>query len=240
MLELFDVNDCLDALARMGEPDLFTQSAVALSQLPTTSYADYVVEHRRIQLLSQSTEDDQRALALELAKDFTQRSRPEVGLFAGSFDDLKLTMYGIHTGLIMDQLVRGQLERASVLASIDDLYEEALALVPEPEGYLVLLEMQAKRAYAEGSNRSLRTAATLLDDILRRKSLSGQPTDVRLVVFGTGQPRTEPVGTGLVSWIKLESVPNESTLLQNKLQILVLKRDWEQVPRRTVHDGCRD
>ena len=27
----------------------------------------------------------------------------------------------------------------------------------------------------------------------------------------------------------LESVPNEPTLLQNKLQILVLKRDWEQV-----------
>ena len=231
MLELFDVNDCLDALASMGEPDLFTQSAVALSQLQTTSYADYVVEHRRIQLLSQSSEDDQRALALELAKDFTQRSRPEVGLFAGSFDDLKLTMYGIHTGLIMDQLVRGQLERASVLASIDDLYEEALALVPEPESNLVLLEMQAKRAYAEGSNRSLRTAATLLDDILRRKSLSGQPTDVRLLLYSVQVNRElNQLGLALSQLDQaLESVPNEPTLLQNKLQILVLKRDWEQV-----------
>ena len=140
-------------------------------------------------------------------------------------------MYGIHTGLIMDQLVRGQLERASVLASIDDLYEEALALVPEPEGNLVLLEMQAKRAYAEGGNRSLRTAATLLDDILRRKSLSGQPTDVRLLLYSVQVNRElNQLGLALSQLDQaLESVPNEPTLLQNKLQILVLKRDWEQV-----------
>ena len=231
MVELFDVNECLDVLSRMGEPDLFAQSTLALSQLQTTSYADYVVEHRRIQLLSQSTEDDQRALALELATNFTKRSRPEVGLFAGSFDDLKLTMYGIHTGLIMDQLVREQLEREIVLASIDDLYEEALALVPEPEGNLILLEMQAKRAYAEGSKRSLRTAATLLDDILRRKSLSGQPADVRLLLYSVQVNRElNQLGLALSQLDQaLESVPNEPTLLQNKLQILVLKRDWEQV-----------
>ena len=44
------------------------------------------------------------------------------------------------------------------------------------------------------------------------------------------QPRAESVGTGVESvGSSLESVPNEPTLLQNKLQILVLKRDWEQV-----------
>ena len=94
-----------------------------------------------------------------------------------------------------------------------------------------MLEIQAKRAYAEGGNRSLRTAARLLDDILRRKSLSGQATDVRLLLYSV-QVNRELNQLGLAfSQLDqaLESVPNEPTLLQNKLQILVLKRDWEQV-----------
>ena len=231
MIELFDVSDCLEILSRMGEPDLFSQSEAALRSLQANSYSDYVIEHRRIQLLSQSPEEDDRALALELAAGFTQRPRPTVGLFAGSFDDLKLSIYGIRTGLVMDKLVRGQLERESVLNRIDDLYSEALALVPEPDDNIILLEIQAKRAYAEGSNRSLRTAARLLDDILRRKSLSGQATDVRLLLYSVQVNRDlNQLGLALSQLDQaLESVPNEPTLLQNKLQILALKRDWEQV-----------
>ena len=154
-----------------------------------------------------------------------------VGLYAGGFDDLKLSMYGIRTGLIMDQFVRGKLERDSVLSSIDELYEDALVLVPEPEGNLVLLEIEAKRAYAEGSSRSLRNAARLLDDILRRKSLSGEATDVRLLLYSVQVNRElNQLGLALSQLNQaLESVPNEPTLLQNKLQILVLKRDWEEV-----------
>ena len=111
------------------------------------------------------------------------------------------------------------------------MYDEALELVPQPEGNLVLLEIQAKRAYAEGGNRSLRTAARLLDDILRRKSLSGQATDVRLLLYSVQVNRElNQLGLALSQLDQaLESVPNEPTLLQNKLQILVLKRDWEQV-----------
>ena len=231
MIELFDVSDCLEILSRMGEPDLLSQSEAALSNLQATSYSDYVIEHRRIQLLSQSPEEDDRALAFELAEGFTQRPRPTVGLYAGSFDDLKLGIYGIHTGLVMDQLVRGQLEKEDALVIIDELYDEASALVPEPEDNIVLLEIQAKRAYAEGGNRNLRTAARLLDDILRRKSLSGQATDVRLLLYSVQVNRElNQLGLALSQLDQaLESVPNEPTLLQNKLQILVLKRDWEQV-----------
>ena len=166
-----------------------------------------------------------------MSRQYVKQSRPTVGLFAGSFDDLKLSMYGIRTGLIMDQFVRGQIQRDTVLSTIDELYDEALELVPQPEGNLVLLEIQAKRAYAEGGNRSLRTAARLLDDILRRKSLSGQATDVRLLLYSVQVNRElNQLGLALSQLDQaLESVPNEPTLLQNKLQILVLKRDWEQV-----------
>ncbi|MEC8114347.1 MAG: tetratricopeptide repeat protein, partial [Planctomycetota bacterium] len=231
MIELFNVSDCLEVLSRMGEPNLLSQTKAALSNLQATSYSDYVIEHRRIQLLSQSPEEDDRALALELAKGFTQRSRPTVGLYTGGFDGLKLSIYGIRTGLVMDQLVRGQLDREDAIDSIDELYDEASVLVPEPEDDLTLLEIQAKRAYAEGGNRSLRTAARLLDDILRRKSLSGQPADVRLLLYSVQVNRElNQLGLALSQLDQaLESVPNEPTLLQNKLQILVLKRDWEQV-----------
>ena len=231
MVELFDVNDGLDILSRMGEPELLSQSAAALSALQKSSYSDYVIEYRRIQLLSLSPEEDDRALALELAEGFAQRSRPTVGLYAGNFDDFKLSVYGTRTGLIMDLLVREELGREDALNTIDELYEEALALVPEPEDNLILLEMRAKQAYAEGTNRSLRTAARLLDDILRRKSLSGQAADVRLLLYSVQVNRElNQLGLALSQLDQaLESVPNEPTLLQNKLQILVLKRDWEQV-----------
>ena len=81
-----------------------------------------------------------------------------------------------------------------------------------------------------GGNCNLRTAARLLDDILRRKSLSGEATDVRLLLYSV-QVNRELNQLGLARQLDqaLESVPNELTLLQNKLQILVLKRDWEQV-----------
>ena len=231
MVEFFDITDCLEVLAKLGEPDLVSRSALALESLQNSSYSDFFVEHRRIQLLSQSADEEERENALEMATRYVKRSRPTVGLYAGGFDDLKLSMYGIRTGLIMDQFVREQIERDTVLATIDELYEEALPLVPEPEGNLVLLEIQAKRAYAEGSNRSLRAAATLLDDILRRKSLSGEPADVRLLLYSVQVNRElNQLGLALRQLDQaLESVPNEPTLLQNKLQILVLKRDWEQV-----------
>ena len=99
MIELFDVSDCLEILSRMGEPDLLSQSEAALRNLQATSYSDYVIEHRRIQLLSQSPEENDRALAIELAEGFTQRPRPTVGLYAGSFDDLKLGIYCDSYGL---------------------------------------------------------------------------------------------------------------------------------------------
>ena len=231
MAELFDITDGLEILSKLGEPDLLDRSAAALKSLQESSYSEFVVEHRRIQLLSQSADEEDRNDALEMSRQYVKQSRPTVGLFAGSFDDLKLSMYGIRTGLIMDQFVRGQIQRDTVLSTIDELYDEALELVPQPEGNLVLLEIQAKRAYAEGGNRSLRTAARLLDDILRRKSLSGQATDVRLLLYSVQVNRElNQLGLALSQLDQaLESVPNEPTLLQNKLQILVLKRDWEQV-----------
>ena len=231
MVEFFDVTGCFTALEKLGEPDLFSRYASALAELQKTAYSDYVVEHRRVQLLSQSADEEDRALALKLSEAFGQRPRPQVGLYAGSFDDLRLSMYGIRTGLTMDQLVRGQLERESVIAAIDEIYEEALALVPNPENNLVLLEIQAKRAYAEGGQRSLRTAAKLLDDVLQRKSLAGAPTDIRLLLYSVQVNRElDQLGLALTQLDEaLESVPNEPTLLRNKLQILVLSREWEQV-----------
>ena len=231
MVEFFDMAACLNVLAKFGEPDLSSRSADAFEELQKTSYSEFFIEHRRIQLLSQSPDEEDRKIAFELSERYTKRSRPMVGLYAGGFDDLKLSMYGIRTGLIMDQFVRGEIERDSVLSSIDELYEDALVLVPEPEGNLVLLEIEAKRAYAEGSSRSLRNAARLLDDILRRKSLSGEPADVRLLLYSVQVNRElNQLGLALSQLNQaLESVPNEPTLLQNKLQILVLKRDWEQV-----------
>lgn len=231
MAEFFDMAACLNVLAKFGEPDLSSRSADAFEELQKTSYSEFFIEHRRIQLLSQSTDEEDRNVALELAERYAKRSRPKVGLYTGGFDDLKLSMYGIRTGLIMDQFVRGELERDSVLSSIDELYKDALPLVPEPEGNLVLLEIEAKRAYAEGGNRSLRNAARLLDDILRRKSLSGEPTDVRLLLYSVQVNRElNQLGLALSQLNQaIESVPNDPTLLKNKLQILVLKRDWEQV-----------
>ena len=231
MAELFDITDSFEILSKLGEPDLLDRSAAALEALQESSYSEFVIEHRRIQLLSQSVGEQDRDAALEMSLQYVKRSRPTVGLFAGSFDDLKLSMYGIRTGLIMDQFVRGQIERDTALSAIDELYDESLELVPEPEGNLVLLEIQAKRAYAKGDNRNLRTAARLLDDILRRKALSGQATDVRLLLYSVQVNRElNQLGLALSQLDQaLESVPNEPTLLKNKLQILVLKRDWEQV-----------
>ena len=231
MVEFFDMAACLNVLAKFGEPDLSSRSADAFEELQKTSYSEFFIEHRRIQLLSQSPDEEDRKIAFELSERYVKRSRPMVGLYAGGFDDLKLSMYGIRTGLIMDQFVRGEIERDLALSSIDELYEDALVLAPEPEGNLVLLEIEAKRAYAEGSSRSLRSAARLLDDILRRKSLSGEPADVRLLLYSVQVNRElNQLGLALSQLNQaLESVPNEPTLLQNKLQILVLKRDWEQV-----------
>ena len=152
MIELFDVSDCLEILSRMGEPDLLAVEA-ALRNLQATSYSDYVIEHRRIQLLSQSPEeDDRRRLRLNCRKDsIRQRPRPTVGLFAGSFDDLKLDLrdsYGLDNGSVR---ARSNRDENDAVDSIDELYEEASALVPEPEDNMFCLKSKQSEPMPGGA-----------------------------------------------------------------------------------------
>ena len=65
MAELFDITDGLEILSKLGEPDLLDRSAAALKSLQESSYSEFVVEHRRIQLLSQSADEEDRDDALE-------------------------------------------------------------------------------------------------------------------------------------------------------------------------------
>ena len=64
MAELFDITDALEILSKLGEPDLLDRSAAALKSLQESSYSEFVVEHRRIQLLSQSADEEDRDDAL--------------------------------------------------------------------------------------------------------------------------------------------------------------------------------
>lgn len=231
MMEISDIQECYRSLSVMGEPDLTAQLVQAFRNLQGFSDAPYFVEQNLAEILSQSTEEQDRIGASKVVADFMSRERPKTGLFAASFDDLRLSMYRIQVGLVMDQLVRGSLDREDAVEQIASLRSEAQAFVTDPDSNLVFLEIKAKEAYARNTKQSLRESAKIFDDILRSQNLAGGAPNVRLLLYSVQVNRElDQIGLALRQLDQaLDQVPNEPTLLQNKLQLLILNREWENV-----------
>ena len=105
------------------------------------------------------------------------------------------------------------MERESVLDTVDKLMR-SVGSGPRARGEPCLARDSGQTCYAEGSDQ-VPHSANLLDDILRRKSLSGQTADVRLLLYPYRSIGKSIVQVASVSWTAPESVPNEDFVKRN-------------------------